>query len=123
MFAAGDGVLVHLRDGRWEPLAFPSGAGITGIWATPSRVDVVGWFGEWQHFRDVTCAGAEQDCNDGWDNDCDGRPDAADPDCAGKVAELCANLADDDGDGKIDCADPDCASFPPCVPSPPRGGE
>jgi len=40
--------------------------------------------------------------------------DGADPDCAGKVAEQCANGADDDGDGKIDCADSDCASFPSC---------
>ena len=62
----------------------------------------------------VTCVGPERDCNDGWDNDCDGLPDAANPDCAGKVSEQCADLVDDDADGKIDCADPDCVDFPSC---------
>ena len=53
-FVAGDDVLLHLRDGRWEPLAFPGGKGITAIGVTPARVDVTGTFGESQLFRDVT---------------------------------------------------------------------
>jgi hypothetical protein len=115
VFAIGDGGgLFHFRSGDWEPIRLP------GIWAfglsvTPARVFVVGYSGEAHLDRSsVTCVAPESDCNDGWDNDCDGLPDGADPDCAGKVSEQCADLVDDDGDGKIDCADPDCAEFPSC---------
>jgi hypothetical protein len=62
----------------------------------------------------VTCVGPEKNCSDGWDNDCDGLADGADPDCAGRAAEQCANLVDDDHNGLIDCADPGCANFPRC---------
>jgi hypothetical protein len=56
---------------------------------------------------------AEVSCFDGYDNDCDGLVDCADPNCrtdAGVcVAESdCTNNLDDDGDGRIDCADTDC---------------
>jgi hypothetical protein len=74
------------------------------VYVAGSRLDLVG----------VNCQSPETNCNDGWDNDCDGLADAADPDCAGKVGEQCANLVDDDGDGLVDCADPDCANFSRC---------
>jgi putative metal-binding protein len=42
-------------------------------------------------------------CADGQDNDCDGKPDSEDPDCAGfGQPELCGNGIDDDGDGLVD---------------------
>jgi hypothetical protein len=116
------GVLLHRRGGIWEPVRFP-GWETTGLSVTPGRVFVVGGQGEAHLDRpSVTCVGPERDCNDGWDNDCDGLTDAADPDCAGKVVEQCANLADDDGDGLVDCADPDCADFPFCKKAPLVGG-
>jgi len=115
VFATSGAQIVHLRSDRWELIALPTMGTVHGLWVSPARVDVVGSMGMVQLFRDsVTCVGPEQFCDDGWDNDCDGLADGADPDCAGKVAEQCANGADDDGDGKIDCADSDCASFPSC---------
>jgi hypothetical protein len=85
------------------------------MWVSPTLVVMVGTMGEIRIDRaSVTCVGPERDCLDGWDNDCDGLADGADPDCAGKVAEQCANLADDDNDGLVDCVDPDCATFPAC---------
>ncbi len=57
---------------------------------------------------------AEVSCSDGQDNDCDGLPDAADPDCQvcvpGETPELsCADNIDNDCDTLIDSNDPDCA--------------
>jgi len=115
VFAGGGDVLLHLRGGTWEPIYVPGLATILGLSVTPSRVFLVGYEGEVHLDRaSVTCVAPEGDCHDGWDNDCDGLQDGADPDCAGKVAEQCANLVDDDGDGKTDCADPDCIQFPSC---------
>jgi hypothetical protein len=63
-------------------------------------------------------------CNDGKDNDCDGKIDCADPDCASAPncapkcvpsAEVCNDGKDNDCDGKVDCEDPDCASSPSCT--------
>jgi hypothetical protein len=115
VFATGGTQIMHLRAGAWEPIALPAMGSVSGMWVSPSRVDLVGSMGMIQLVRDsVTCVGPEQFCDDGWDNDCDGLVDGADPDCAGKVTEQCANGADDDGDGQIDCADSDCATFPSC---------
>jgi len=50
-------------------------------------------------------------CGDGLDNDCDGLTDAADPDCAEPVVEICDNGVDDTGNGLVDCADPECDGF------------
>ena len=117
------GVLLHRRGGIWEPVRLRGLSSTTGLSVTPGRVFAVGDSGEVHLDRpSVTCMAPERDCNDGWDNDCDDRPDGADPDCAGKVVEQCANLADDDGDGKADCADPDCAEFPFCKNAPFVGG-
>ncbi|MCC6558019.1 MAG: hypothetical protein IT372_34160 [Polyangiaceae bacterium] len=62
-------------------------------------------------------------CADALDNDGDGLPDCADPDCyleaaCGEAAvEVdCGDGVDDDGDGISDCADPDCAGDPACLP-------
>jgi hypothetical protein len=116
VFIAAANGLLHARARTWEPIAVAPLNGALGVWVAPSRVLVFDIDSRvWRLDRySVTCVGPERDCSDGWDNDCDGLQDAADPDCAGKVAEQCANLVDDDGDGKIDCADPDCATFPSC---------
>lgn len=60
----------------------------------------------------ATCAPVKQ-CNDGIDNDGDGRIDFPnDPECKSadddSEAPECSNAKDDDGDGKIDRADPGC---------------
>jgi hypothetical protein len=105
----------HLRDGQFEPIGLPIATSVNAIWVRPSRVDFVGSRGVVQLLRaSVPCTGTEQFCDDGWDNDCDGLVDAADPDCAGKIPERCTNGIDDDGDGLVDCADPDCVTFPGC---------
>jgi hypothetical protein len=117
VFAAGEGqnALLHLRGGAWEPLALPSGASSHGLWVTPAQMFTGTNAGALRlDRRSVSCLGPERNCNDGWDNDCDGRADGADLDCSHKAIELCANAADDDSDGMIDCADPDCATFPAC---------
>jgi hypothetical protein len=114
-FAAGDRVLMHRRGGRWFPIHLPVTMAVRRLAASPGRVFLVGPTGELHLDRPtVNCSGPEERCSDGWDNDCDGRSDGDDPDCAGKVSEACADLIDDDGDGKIDCDDPGCAMFPSC---------
>jgi hypothetical protein len=91
---------------------------------------------------DLTCrcpdtSGLETVCDDGQDNDCDGKKDCADGDCAGKTCgpngfkcgltagsacacsgnggfaqpakeTSCGDGFDNDCDGLVDCADPDC---------------
>jgi hypothetical protein len=116
VFAGGEDVLLHLREGAWEPVALPHRFSIRGLAVTPARVFVVGDEGEVHLDRgSVTCVGPETECDDGWDNDCDGLVDGADrADCGAKVKELCANLIDDDHDGLLDCKDPDCATFATC---------
>jgi hypothetical protein len=119
VFLMGGSVLLHLRASIWEHIALPQDLVATRLSVTPSRVFIAGFRTAEQDEiiqldRPVSCVGPETNCNDGWDNDCDGLQDAADPDCLGKVPEQCANLIDDDGDGLIDCKDPDCAQFPSC---------
>jgi hypothetical protein len=116
VWAAGLDVLLHKRGSVWEPVAHPMMEYplLDALWVTPAHVMALG-FGTIQlDRRAVTCIGPERYCRDGWDNDCDGLQDGADPDCAGMVAERCANLDDDDYDGLTDCADPDCATSPAC---------
>jgi len=53
-------------------------------------------------------------CNDHIDNDCDGKVDCSDIDCAHHpicqecVPEICNDGKDNDCDGLVDCDDPDC---------------
>jgi hypothetical protein len=53
-------------------------------------------------------------CNDGIDNDGDGKIDcldsncAKDPACAPRPVEICGDCIDNDGDGLVDYEDPDC---------------
>lgn len=55
-------------------------------------------------------------CDNGADDDADGRVDCADGDCFGTPGcdEVCGNGADDDFDGLADCADADCFGTPGC---------
>lgn len=63
--------------------------------------------------------GADEICDDGKDNDCDGLVDCDDPDCkcdqtcAPATETNCTNGIDDDCDGFIDCKDSDCPE--PCL--------
>ena len=63
-----------------------------------------------------------QDCEDGEDNDGDGKTDCEDPDCAayspacGLVPENCNDGADNNSDGVVDCDDPYCLNDPGCWP-------
>jgi hypothetical protein len=66
--------------------------------------------------------GAEEDCTDGDDNDCDDTIDCDDTDCAGDPAcpsceiEICDDGIDNDCDGKADCADKgNCRRDPACT--------
>jgi hypothetical protein len=114
VFICGDQSLLHARAGTFEPMNLPTTTICSGLAVTPRQVIAVGYGVTLLEHSTVTCVGPERYCDDGWDNDCDGLVDGADPDCAGKAFEHCANLVDDDGDGLVDCADPDCASFPGC---------
>jgi hypothetical protein len=69
-------------------------------------------------------------CQNGGDDDGDGRVDCEDPDCARlifcvgyrppeRTPERCANGVDDDGDGRADCDDPECVEvLASCAPPP-----
>ncbi len=73
-------------------------------------------------FNTSQCEGAETEtiCDDGADNDNDGKTDCADPDClnedhCGAEEFDCHDDNDNDGDGMIDCEDPECANEPMCM--------
>ncbi len=60
---------------------------------------------------------AEENCEDGWDRDCDGLVDCEDEDCA--VASVCGEVdcedgLDDDDDGYTDCDDDECWGLEGC---------
>jgi|GEM_PF-2916268 len=58
-------------------------------------------------------------CNDGLDNDCDGRTDCCeDPDCQGEPecgTEICDDGVDNECDGLVDCCDDDCLGDSACL--------
>jgi hypothetical protein len=62
-------------------------------------------------------------CNDGLDNDGDGRIDAQDSDCGvfPSIEQNCTDGIDNDADGYTDCADWDCVGADVCRPVSQRG--
>jgi hypothetical protein len=63
----------------------------------------------------TTHPGADEVCDDGDDNNCDGDIDCLDDGCGpSDGCEDCGNGSDDDGDGLVDCEDGDCANSFPC---------
>ena len=56
-----------------------------------------------------------EDCDDGIDNDGDGKKDCKDDDCAAECVEDCSDGKDNDGDLYADCDDTDCATATGCV--------
>jgi hypothetical protein len=71
------------------------------------------WGGEPGNILGVELPTSEENCNDGYDNDCDGLVDMDDDDCAEPVETSCDDNVDNDGDGYIDCQDSDCADTKP----------
>ncbi len=94
----GDVTFERLPAGVWYVLAQPSQPGMTRVRVSVRPVDA--------------------DCNDGLDNDGDGRTDLDDPGCAQPLDDserdpiagaACGNELDDDGDGFVDFPDdPGC---------------
>lgn len=58
-------------------------------------------------------------CNDGLDNDGDGRIDSQDPDCGvfSGIEQNCTDGIDNDSDGYVDCWDYDCVGADACRPA------
>ncbi len=59
----------------------------------------------------------EASCDDGVDDDSDGRVDCMDSDCdsdSACIETLCSDGVDDEGDGDTDCMDADCAADVAC---------
>lgn len=61
----------------------------------------------------------ETTCNDGMDDDNDGKTDCSDSDCSSDPAcatdrEICGDGIDNDNNGKTDCSDSMCAFTPEC---------
>ena len=87
------------------------GTGNTGTEVTPE-----------EGYPEGACADREYECGDWADDDCDGKTDCEDADCAGSPrcmgctpgGEVCDSGADEDCDGQVDCEDTDCAQVPEC---------
>ncbi|MBI5495193.1 MAG: hypothetical protein HY904_09190 [Deltaproteobacteria bacterium] len=75
------------------------------------------------------CGSDMEICGNGADDDCDGKADCEDTDCAEHRScgcqpaefETCDNRLDDDCNGTVDCADPGCANDPACRRCNPTG--
>lgn len=95
--------------------------------STCTDADNDGYFAEANCGTSVDCndadaainPGAIEICDDGIDNDCDGKIDCADGECSAACSptspEVCNDAIDNDGDGKVDCADRDCRKDPACA--------
>lgn len=74
--------------------------------------------GKCEHYLQTACSEYEEiSCNDGKDNNKNGKIDCADSDCAGSASckeTICYDGVDNDKDGKIDCKDSDCSVESTC---------
>ncbi len=97
-------------DGRYDCALFGAAAEFGGAWLDLPCSELLA----------VVCEQSEV-CDDGYDNNQDGRADCADPECdgGGDACEFgtergCADGRDNDVDGLQDCADPDCGEADAC---------
>ncbi|MFH1054575.1 MAG: hypothetical protein V1744_00615 [Candidatus Altiarchaeota archaeon] len=83
--------------------------------------------GEFGGMGSQKCEEVEVSCDDGVDNDGNGKMDCADPNCYGRIgpgeavcalkessASLCTDNVDNDADAVVDCTDPDCWGIGGC---------
>jgi hypothetical protein len=83
VFVVGDGsTILHYNGVNWMPVRAKDTTTIRGLWSSPGATFFVGDNGSIQRLI-RTCTNTEVHCGDGWDNDCDGLVDCADPDCTG----------------------------------------
>jgi hypothetical protein len=84
VFAVGDnGRLLHYDGISWTPIRVPTTNNLRAVAATSRSVIVVGDNGYANRLA-FSVRPMETNCQDGWDDDGDGLPDCADPDCASK---------------------------------------
>jgi hypothetical protein len=115
-----------------------SGDGLNSLVILPDApagtyyIVVDGWASSRGAFQLSVGTAPPEVCDNGRDDDLDGRVDCLDPDCAAfpacmacvptgpeNTTAACADGRDNDCDGRTDCADPDCAALPSCCrPSP-----
>jgi hypothetical protein len=93
VYATGlSGTLLHYDGFSWTPMATGTTTALYAV-TGPGELFAVGDAGVVLH-RPRVCGTSEQRCGDGRDDDCDGRVDCADPDCAGdakcQAGGLCA---------------------------------
>jgi hypothetical protein len=84
VFAVGNvGAIIHYDGTSWTPVRspLPPSGELFAAWATRRSVFAVGLAGGLVNLV-RSCEATETSCSNGLDDDCDGLPDCADPDCA-----------------------------------------
>ncbi len=96
IFVVGDdGTILHWDGLAWSPMSAGNATMLFGVW-TGDSVYAAGDSGILRRYRD--CGPSETACSDDADNDCDGRIDCADLDCAAdttcQAGGLCEGFSD-----------------------------